>query len=256
MELLADVITETLGPEVVKYLTIAEAEDLGIDVSKKTLHRIADAYPTSTQTFNALSTTDKGVNVIHAKVLLGDVPSDPPSNAQFYLNLPQWLQKMFVRATLQQNPGSIKSFLKPMQDAEIRESILPTVIKYGLPPDLFTGHDYELKPRLPDLAASTVSLKAIKRYIRAGYTVQDWLLGTSDFITQNPQRTPRMIKFLVEQLLNRPSFVRQYAVSGSEMQDNFNEILNRPDVDPITKSKLRQFMKLHPFIIRSSSDSD
>lgn len=260
MEILADLVTQTLYPVVTDYLTLAEMMKLGIYVAPRKLHEMADAYLTTLETFENLAWTPEGRNIIHAKLLLDEIPmeisTDTDTDTNFYLNLnlSREVLKRYVKTALKLIPHTLETFMGLMglmfENDIVRELILPSVIKYGVTQEmLFKGEHRKTGERIVSLALRSDTPKALKRLMRMGYKVKrDDLDIRSHRRGWTPRRTPAMIDFLVNELLSQPDFVKRWYTRKSfiEMtQDYFNQVLFRPDISMDTKTKIVEFMQQH-----------
>lgn len=253
MELLSDLVTQTLGPEVTDYLTLAEMRKLGIYVGSRKLHEMVDVYPTTLETFENLAWTPEGRNIIHAKLLLDEIPTNISTDTNFYffLNLSRKVLKRYVKTALKLIPHALEMFIQLMFDnAIVRELILPSVIKYGVGRDMLVGRKINrIGNRIAELARQSDTPKALKRLIRMGLKIYSGNLDTRTGIRGfSLRRTPAMIDFLIDELFAQPNFAKdwyrgEYIIELT--QNNFNQVLFRPDISMETKTKIVEFMQQH-----------
>lgn len=253
MDLLTDVITQTLGNEVLNYLTIAEARQLGVNVSLKRLNQIADAYPTTVETFIDLAGTLEGNNIIHAKLVLGEIPYQIPTDIKFYrgLDLSHKVLNRYVKTAINLIPQALEHFIRlMMRKPALKDLILSTVVKYGVSDDILNASRYRLsRMNIVGLAIRGYNLKAIKRLVRYGYKISLRDLDVRSSISQHQViRTPTMVAFLVDELLGQPDFVQTYYTKKwiEAVREVFNQVLVRPDIDNATKCEILHFIELHP----------
>lgn len=258
MELLADVITQTLGPEVAEYLTLAEMRTLGIYVGARKLREIADSYPGNLHIFEELAYTPDGRSIIREKLLLGEVPMTISTNTNFYLNLnlSRKILKRYVKTCLNLIPHALEIFVELMYENDIiRELILPTVIKYGADRRMLYGREYKklgsIGKRIEGLALRSDTPKALERLIRLGLNAYPSMLDMrSHFQGWKPRRTPAVVDFIVDELLSDPNFA-QYRYTEplrTLTQNYFNQVLFRPNISMETKTKIVKFMQQHPIV--------
>lgn len=69
------------------------------EIEMKNPRAVADVYPTTIETFEMLSTTLEGLDILRAKVISGDLVVPP--NLMFYLRLPIDLRTDFIRVAVQ-----------------------------------------------------------------------------------------------------------------------------------------------------------
>lgn len=203
--------------------------------NEKDLRWVADAYPSTVEAFEVFASTPAGLEVLTAKIKLGDIVV--PTTPEFYLNLPIELRLEFVRVALR-DPTNLDLFHPLIRHVDLGPSILPTVITHSLCSKIPNRLGWE--QLFMFVAVKHRSEAAIQCLLEHNYVPKT----AEILIIADCNMSADLIRRLVESVLRDPTFIQLYPTLECKylLHDNFVKLAQHNAVPMDTQARITAFI--------------